>query len=113
MLDTWPVLCACNAKSKERSAVEPPAPHVMSVYRHLVLASIRSIRAWRFCTPCSVRGGKYSSETWAMLVGSFVNKSMILGSGGSSEWPFMVDSVWFLGDMSGLIVVFVITCVVY
>lgn len=42
-----------------------------------------------------------------MLVGSFVNKSMILGSGGSSEWPFMVDSVWFLGDMSGLIVVFV------
>lgn len=81
MLDTWPVLWACRANSRDKSAVDPPAPHVMSVKRHWVLACMRSMRAWRFFTPWSVRGGKYSSEMWAMEAGSLARRSMIFGSG--------------------------------
>lgn len=48
-LQTWPVLTASKAMRRERSAVDPPAPQVVSVKRGLVATFIRSILAKRFC----------------------------------------------------------------
>lgn len=57
-----------------------------------MLASMRSIRAWRFLTPSSVRGGKYSRETWARPSGSLLRRSMIFGSAvGVAVAEHMVD----------------------
>ena len=54
----------------------------MSVYRHFVLVNIRSIRACKFLTPCSVRGGKYSNDTCAIFDSdSSFRRSIIFGSG--------------------------------
>jgi hypothetical protein len=47
--------------SRVRSAVDPPAPHVMS-QKDGPCATMRSIRSNRFSTPSSVLGGKNSNE---------------------------------------------------
>lgn len=66
-----------------------------------MLASMRSIRACRFFTPWSVRGGKYSSETWAMFSGSLARRSMILGSGWRSELLMVGLHIGFHKDERG------------
>jgi hypothetical protein len=80
----------CN----DNSAVDPPAPHVISVKRQCVLFFIRNMRACKFFTPSSVRGGKYSNDTCVrgdLDAGSVFSKSMILGSGGTTASPLLEE----------------------
>ena len=53
--------CIFSAMVRVRSAVEPPAPHVMS-QKVGPRAAMRLWRSCRLCTPSSVLGGKYSKE---------------------------------------------------
>lgn len=55
------MFCILLAMSRVRSAVEPPAPQVMSQKEGL-WATMRSMRSKRFSTPSSVFGGKNSKE---------------------------------------------------
>lgn len=52
------------------------------------------MRACRFFTPSSVRGGKYSNDTCVrgdLDAGSVFSKSMILGSGGTTASPPLLE----------------------
>lgn len=52
------------------------------------------MRACRFFTPSSVRGGKYSNDTCVrgdLDAGSVFSKSMILGSGGITDSPPLLE----------------------
>lgn len=51
--------CMLRATSSVTSAVEPPAPQVMS-QKQGPSAAMRICRSLRLCTPSSVLGGKYS-----------------------------------------------------
>ncbi|KAI6698968.1 hypothetical protein NL676_019087 [Syzygium grande] len=61
MVSTQIMFCIRFAMSRVRSAVDPPAPQVMSQKAGL-WTTIRSIRSNRLSTPSSVLGGKNSNE---------------------------------------------------
>lgn len=61
IVSTQTMFCILLAISRVRSAVEPPAPQVMS-QKAGPCATIRSMRSKRLSTPSSVLGGKNSKE---------------------------------------------------
>lgn len=88
MVSTHTMFCMRFAISRLRSAVAPPAPHVMSQNAGLC-AAMRSIRSNRLSTPSSVFGGKNSNENTApppllvacrILSNTFIDGGMWIGS---------------------------------
>ena len=67
IVSTQIMFCILLAMSKVRSAVEPPAPQVMSQKEGL-WATILSIFSNRLSTPSSVFGGKNSKEKTTLLL---------------------------------------------
>lgn len=64
-MTSMPILTMASARSRERSAVEPPAPQVTETASGALrgAAERRPIRSRRFARPGSVRGGK-NSYVW-------------------------------------------------
>mmetsp|Transcript_63000 Transcript_63000/g.117161 ORF Transcript_63000/g.117161 Transcript_63000/m.117161 type:complete len:240 (-) Transcript_63000:50-769(-) len=66
---------AASQRDIVRSEVDPPAPHVKSVKSGCSFF-IRSIRFFRFFTPSSVLGGKYSNENQVDFLAAIKSDNM-------------------------------------
>lgn len=99
IVSTHIVFCILFAMSSVRSAVEPPAPQVMSQNAGL-WATIRSIRSNKFSTPSSVFGGKNSKEKTTLSEATFswiLSITFIFGSESSYCCHRQVVYEWVVG----------------